>query len=134
MTKNELGKALKKLLVTESDVVKISRWALKLYSENYTYLDSTMIEILECLFSIEDDPQFELSNNELNEIADRLIFEGEKEELEPIPEIKNTAEDLGDNWLMCPLCQEAWQFQTKYGMVLCPKCGNKLHNPKFESS
>lgn len=134
MTKNELGKALKELLRKENDIVKISRWALKLYSENYVSLDSTMIDILECLFSMEDDTQFKLTTDELKELAKKLILEGEKEELSaPIPEIKDIAEDLGDNWLLCPLCHEAWQSQSKYGMVLCPKCSNKLHNPKFES-
>lgn len=70
----------------------------------------------------------------LLEAIDEFFVKKKNELFLPIPEIKNVAQDLGENWLMCPLCQDAWQSQTKDGMVLCPKCNNKLHNPKFDSS
>ena len=83
---------------------------------------------------MEDDPQFELSIAELHNIADKLIAEGEKEELsKPISEIKDFANKIGENWLMCPLCQEAWESNLDYAMVRCPGCNNKLHNSKFKS-
>lgn len=89
------------------------------------------------LYSISDvKSRFDelFSEQELEKLAIKFILEREKDDLsKPILEIKDKAEDLGEDWLMCPLCQEAWQSQSKYGMVLCPKCNNKLHNPKFPS-
>jgi hypothetical protein len=41
------------------------------------------------------------------------------------------ATDLGNNWLMCPLCEETWKLQSSYGMVRCPGCQIKLHNPRY---
>lgn len=82
---------------------------------------------------MEDDPQFELTSDQLHDLADKLITEGEKEELlKPIQEVKDIAQQLDDTWLMCPLCQEAWENHSRYGMVRCPKCRNKLHNPKYK--
>jgi hypothetical protein len=132
----ELGKALKGKINKGCNIEKISNWAYILsYINHRKSFSPEIMRILNDLSFMDAGPEFEFSAEQLNEIADRLIFDGEKEELsEPIPEIKIIAEDLGDNWLLCPLCQEAWQFQTKYGMVLCPKCDNKLHNPKFQSS
>jgi uncharacterized C2H2 Zn-finger protein len=64
-----------------------------------------------------------------------LIAEGEKEDLgKPNPEIKEVAQSIGEDWLMCPICQEAWENASTYGMVRCPKCNNKLHNPKFNQA
>ena len=80
------------------------------------------------------DSQFTLTADELRTLANKLIAEGDEEELgKPISEIKDIAEELGDNWLMCPLCQESWEDHSKYAMVRCPKCDQKLHNPKFKT-
>lgn len=45
-----------------------------------------------------------------------------------IPEKEEIAQSLGDNWLMCPTCQESWEEISKYGMVRCPKCNKKLYD------
>ena len=47
--------------------------------------------------------------------------------------IKKIAVLISDNWLMCPEpdCQEVWENKLNYGMVRCPKCKEKLHNPNF---
>ncbi|SCC90853.1 hypothetical protein SCG7109_AX_00020 [Chlamydiales bacterium SCGC AG-110-M15] len=37
--------------------------------------------------------------------------------------------DLGDEWLMCPLCEEAWKLEVKSKMIRCPKCSSKFFNP-----
>jgi hypothetical protein len=47
----------------------------------------------------------------------------------PDPEVNLKAEKLEDNWLMCPICIDAWQTDSKAGMVMCPKCKNVMHNP-----
>ena len=81
---------------------------------------------------MEDEPQFEYTKKELQILANKLIDEGEKEELTiPNPKIKDIALDLGNNWLMCPICQETWEGHSTYGMLCCPKCNNLLHNPKY---
>ena len=134
MNKEKIGKELKAELIRGYSITRISRWAFRVFSENIRSLDPSLRDILESIFAMEADPQFEMTFDELNDLADRLIFEGEREELfNPIPEIKETAEYLVDNWLMCPLCRESWENHSKYGMVRCPKCGNKLHNPQFKA-
>ena len=66
---------------------------------------------------------------------DNFQMDSEKKDLgKPILEIREIAEDLGEDWLMCPLCQEAWQSQSTYGMVECPQCKSKLHNPRYKAS
>lgn len=77
--------------------------------------------------------QKEIGVNLLKTI-DEFTIKTRSELLLPIREVKEVAQELDDNWLLCPNCQEAWQSQSKYGMVLCPTCNHKLHNPKFNSS
>jgi len=131
MNKQNIGKGLKAELMKGYDIVRISHWAFQIFS-NEKSLDPEVKDTLEKLFSMEDDPQFELSQEELTQLANKLIADGEKEDLDtPNPEIKEIAQSIGDNWLMCPICQEFWKNVSNYGMVRCPKCNNKLHNPKF---
>lgn len=73
MNKQTLGKELDSQLKKGYDIVKISRWAYKLYSENIRFLDASTEEILECLFSMEDDPQFEYTEKELQLLAEKLL-------------------------------------------------------------
>lgn len=134
MNKKLIGKELKMELEKGYDITRISRWAFHIFSEYGRVLDPSLRDILESIFIMEDDPQFELPFNNLLEIADRLIVEGEKEELfKSVSEIKDVAMELGENWLMCPLCQEAWEEYSKYQVVRCPKCENRLHNPRIKS-
>lgn len=85
MNKQEFGKKLKSFLANESDIVKISRWAFRIYSNNIQALDSTMKEILQCLFSMEDDPLFEYTHQELLLLAEKLI----NNEEDPIKQIND---------------------------------------------
>ena len=63
---------------------------------------------------------------------DRITNERKEELLFPLPETKEIATALGDHWLMCPLCQEAWKDHSTYAMIRCPKCNEKLHNPEYK--
>ena len=83
MNKKELGEQLKVLLKKEIDIVILSRWAFSIYSNNCRNLDPSMEEILEYLFSMEDDPQFELTEQELSLLAEMLI----NNEADPIKKI-----------------------------------------------
>lgn len=130
MNKRLLGIGLRSELTKGYDISRISRWAFKVFFEDPRTLDPTLQETLEMLFSMDGDPQFELTEKELSDLADKLIVEGDKEELSnDIPEIKEKAMDLGDHWVMCPFCQEAWEQHSIYPMIRCPKCNNILHMP-----
>ncbi|MDR3624750.1 MAG: hypothetical protein P4L16_06390 [Chlamydiales bacterium] len=134
--KKELGKELKANLSDPYDPDRIARWADHV---RYTYrreLSNELYDMIDTLTTMSCGPEFVLPQEEVRSFAEQLITEGEREELgEALPEIEEIAQDLlEDNWLMCPLCQEAWQDYSKYAMVYCPKCNNKLHNPKFKPS
>jgi hypothetical protein len=49
----------------------------------------------------------------------------------PNPSVNLTAEILDDTWLMCPNCIDAWESTSQNGMVICPKCHNMMHNPRW---
>lgn len=42
-----------------------------------------------------------------------------------------TAEDLGDGWILCPNCHEAWRSTAIGEVVRCPACGLSLVNPRL---
>lgn len=131
MNKKEIGEALLKELNKGYNIVRVSRWAFRVYSENLLSLSPSLCDVLQTLFAMEDDPQFELTKVQVEEIANTLINEGEQEELEfPDSTTKNRAELLEGSWLMCPLCGEAWEDKTTLAMLRCPGCNNKLHRPK----
>lgn len=131
MNKRDLGISLRNEIKKGYDIVRISRWAFHLFNENISSLDPYLTEVLQSLFSMEDDPQFEFSEQELLKLADDLIMQWEQDELKKIdPKISVTAIDLGENWLMCPICQEVWIIIDSYSMTICPKCGNKLIKPQ----
>ncbi len=129
-SKESFGKELKVLLSSGRSIQYIARWASDI-SLNYKNLPSEINEILENLSFMEAGPEFQYTKQELCQLVDRLIEEGEKEELfNPIQEIKEKATVLDESWLMCPSCQETWKSTSTYGMVRCPGCRNKLHNPR----
>lgn len=87
MKKNEIGKQLKYFLEKENDIVKISRWAFKLYTENCRNFDPSTKKVLQCLFSMEDDTQFEYTQSELKLIAEMMIND-ENDPIKKINEMK----------------------------------------------
>ncbi|NGX56745.1 MAG: hypothetical protein K1060chlam5_00991 [Candidatus Anoxychlamydiales bacterium] len=46
--------------------------------------------------------------------------------------IKEKATLAETNWLMCPICIDAWETISIFGMVECPKCKTIMHNPKYK--
>jgi hypothetical protein len=71
--KNQIGLLLKKELEKGYDIVRISRWASSLYFNNIREFPDDLQILLEYLFRMEDDPQFEFSEDELQFLADKLI-------------------------------------------------------------
>jgi|GEM_PF-726126 len=139
MNRARIGKELKAELAKGYDVDRIASWALPIWRDDMDWSDreqtlSADPELDDIVQSIAfmDEPQFEIPAEELAKIADMLITT-EEELSDPIPEIKDIALSVKGIWLMCPLCQETWESVSRYGMVRCPKCSSKLHNPEFSS-
>lgn len=78
-----LGEALKSELKKGFDILRLSHWALKIESNNLRALTPYSRKVLIILLSMEDDPQFEYSEDELWLLADMLI-NGEEDPLKKI--------------------------------------------------
>jgi hypothetical protein len=46
--------------------------------------------------------------------------------------IEEKATIIKDKWLMCPKCIDAWESNSTFGMVECPKCKTIMHNPRYK--
>ncbi len=82
-----IGQLLKLELTKGYDIIRLSRWAYSIYFNNIRSLDSHIEELLEYLFRMEDDPQFEYTEAELQLLAEKLINE-EKDPIKQINDIK----------------------------------------------
>lgn len=76
-TRKDFGLKLKEKIKKREDVVDIGKWAFSVYCDHVDDIDDDFQEFLKDLNAMEDDPQFELSYEKLDSIADRLIA-GEK--------------------------------------------------------
>jgi hypothetical protein len=45
------------------------------------------------------------------------------------PKIEIVAEAVGDNWVICPECNEAFEVKAEQGVVKCTGCYTKMNNP-----
>jgi hypothetical protein len=69
------------------------------------------------------------TKKKLNKTLSELV----KEELKkPDSNIEKSATILDETWLMCPVCIDAWESTSKNAMVICPKCNQVFHNPRFQ--
>ena len=48
--------------------------------------------------------------------------------------ISQFASILDAKWLFCPSCLDAWESESTQAMVICPKCNNAFHNPRYKTS
>lgn len=89
-------------------------------------------------FSQEDENEIEITLNILNDIVDHKLKDENTKLLKmlesPDSKISIEAKDLKDNWLMCPICIDAWQTESKAAMVMCPTCKSIMHNPRYKKS
>ncbi len=132
MSRIKIGLILKNEIDHGIDITRLSRWANRIILNNLRELSDNQEDILYCLARMEDDPQFEYTEDQIKKICQDLILSEEFEEFgHPLVEIKMSAEDLGKGWFYCPICHEAWESGSTYAMVGCPKCENKLHNPMY---
>jgi hypothetical protein len=127
-TNEEIGYALKSQLAKGFNIKNISRWVYDIYCSHAGDLSFDQEGVLEELFRMEDDPQFELTEEQLHALADRLIQEGEVARLRDA-EPSITAVRLDDHWLFCPDCLDAWESDSRESKVICPKCDQIFLNP-----
>lgn len=89
-----------------------------MYLDHCGDMTGELEEIITDLFVLEEGPEFELPFEDINKLVNKLKEEEEKEDLScSETEIKDIAVDLGSYWLMCPLCEEAWENHSS----LCKK-------------
>ncbi|KKM14269.1 hypothetical protein LCGC14_1707820 [marine sediment metagenome] len=72
-------------------------------------------------------------NLEEKEKAALDIFYQRKKEMDlefPDDSIKEKASIVDNNWLMCPTCVDAWESNSIFAMIECPKCKKVMHNPR----
>ncbi len=77
-SKKEFGQSLKKQLLSDYDVVRLSRWAHSLFLEHSSHLEPGLQEILMQLAAMEEGAEFEFSEAELRKLADDLISDGKE--------------------------------------------------------
>lgn len=131
MKKTQIGFELLNQLKKGYDTHRIARWAYNYYIDNLRELSEKSQALLENIFFMEEGPEFIISEQELYDLADSLIIEGEQEE--PLEEnICETAKILEERWVMCPICTEAWHNESHYRVITCPKCNSLLHNPHYK--
>jgi len=71
--KQKIGTELKQLLTNKKTTEQIGGWCYWIYMKHIQDIDTTLKDLLLDLSTMEDGPEFELSYEKLNDIADRLI-------------------------------------------------------------
>jgi hypothetical protein len=97
-----VGIELKAQLEKGYNIVRLSRWAYRLIFNHMGELDSNLEEILQCLAIMEDDPQFEYTEQELRIVAELLINEEENPPLKQIDTI------LAKQYLPLKIAEVRW--------------------------
>ena len=72
-TKKQFGSELKTKLLTESTYTEISKWAFKIYTEHGWELENGLDYFVLELIAMEEGPEFILSKEELQSLAETLI-------------------------------------------------------------
>lgn len=83
-----MEKNCKKKLENGYNVISISRWAYDVFFNHRRDLSNEMEELLQYLFFMEDDPQFEYTESELKLLAKKLI-NNEENPLQQIIDMKS---------------------------------------------
>lgn len=111
---------------------KLSKfWRFNFIKEHPHYIGS------ETIFAFEEwanDPYSYYDKLTDGDEAEVSIFKRYKNLMDvefPVISNEKRAKDIGDNWVMCPDCDETWQASSENGMLWCPKCNAFLHNPYY---
>ena len=72
-TKKKFGLELKSKLIMKNNNNEISKWAFKIYIDHGLEFENGLDDIVLKLIAMEEGPEFFLSNEELQLLADKLI-------------------------------------------------------------
>jgi len=104
-------------------------WEFDLIQENLGYV-GPYISFPEWI-----QEEYFYSNLVDGEKRERTIFNRYKELMDlefPDSSISISAEVGDENWLICPICIDAWECKNNIdALVKCPKCGGKMNNPRY---
>jgi len=73
-TRQHFGKELKEKICHKQPIAEIGHWTYSVYLEHIEDIDLAFRDILLTLNTMEDGPEFSFSYEELDKIADDLIF------------------------------------------------------------
>jgi len=52
----------------------------------------------------------------------------------PDDSVDQTAQPIDKEWIMCPICLDAWFSEdTKDALISCPKCSQIFNNPRYKN-
>ena len=75
-TKKQFALDLKQKLQHGFDIPKLSQWAYLLSVDRYEEIDSCLDKIIQQIAVMNEGPEFEFSENELLDLANKIIEEG----------------------------------------------------------
>lgn len=71
-TRKDFGARLKEQLAGHYDVVKVARWAHTEYLTHCKELDADLVDEMMRIIAMEEGPEFELPEPEIQSLADQL--------------------------------------------------------------
>ncbi len=71
-TKKDFGVRLKEQLAANYDVVRVARWAHTEYLTHCKELDAELVQEMMRIIAMEEGPEFELTETEIQALADAL--------------------------------------------------------------
>lgn len=74
-TKKQFGSELKREIEGDNDNDEISKWAFNIYTNHGLEFENGLESFVLKLISMEEGPEFFLSKEELNSLADELMME-----------------------------------------------------------
>ncbi|MFA5250396.1 MAG: hypothetical protein WC371_03180 [Parachlamydiales bacterium] len=86
--------------------------------------DDTSIELTP---DIQDKKIIAETLKKMEKIINEILDDFKKSD----PLIKEKAEIIDQEWLLCPVCHDAWLSNSLDAMVVCTNCQKIMHNPRF---
>jgi hypothetical protein len=114
-------------------------WYYKNY-ENKNYPLKMILGYFELINEEEHYDDLLKENKDCNEEKEKEaleIFYKRKKEMDmefPDFSVKEKANTIDQNWFICPKCMDAWESNSIFGMVECPKCNTIMHNPRYKKN
>ena len=106
-------------------------WVFSFQKQSYSFLANSILTFSEW----SNDDYFYSNLLEGYEKEIKIFSEYKiKMDLEfPSPNITATVEKIDDSWVLCPFCIDAWEPNSKAGMIICPSCNRTFLNPFYRA-